>query len=166
MFRSLTAMLVILFAVPLAGAQAIDQPDTEGGRYILRKVESGLMRVDRETGSTSFCRKRDNTWTCELVADDRAALEDEIARLAGDNSELAREIGRLKKRIARLESGAPAMEPETPRSQGEDGEKEAPYLDLPSDEEIDQVMQTFQMMMRRFFDMVRGLREDFDQDRT
>jgi hypothetical protein len=41
----------------------------------------------RRPGQVSFCRERESNWTCETVADDRAALEAEIKRL---NDRIAR----------------------------------------------------------------------------
>jgi len=166
MFRILAFIAVLLLPPAVAVAQET-LPDTEAERFILRRVDGGLMRIDRETGETSFCRKRNKAWTCEIVADDRVALEEEIARLSEDNSELAREIGRLKERIARLETGAaPADKPKKPAPGDGNADEERPALDLPSDKEIDQVMKTFESMMRRFLDMVRDLRDEYEQDRT
>lgn len=173
MRRTLIAAVCLpALGLPLA-AQTV-QPDTEGGRFILRRVDDGLMRVDRSTGTTSFCRKRDAGWTCQLVADDREALEGEIARLSRENSELAIEIGRLRERIAVLEARQdgeretmPAVPPsgEEPKAGGE-GESGERTLRLPSDQEIDQVMKTFESMMRRFLDSMKILRERYEDDRT
>ncbi|MCT8970672.1 hypothetical protein [Microbaculum marinisediminis] len=163
MKRILIAAVVLLVAVPGAYAQGADRPDTEGDRYVLRRVDDGLMRLDRETGDTSFCRKRGGSWVCEAVADDREALEAEINRLVEDNGELAREIGRLKQRIARLEGRD--TEPEGDRDgTGPDAKSTEP--EVPSDEELDKVFRTFEKVMRRFMDMARDLREDYEsQDR-
>jgi len=155
MVRILTAVVILLVMAP-AMAQEADRPDTEGGRYILRRVDDGLMRVDRDTGVTSFCRKRGGAWVCETVADDREAFEDEIARLAQDNAELAREVGRLKARIARLEGGPDAL------AEGDDETgKPRSKTDDPSEDEIDKAMRTVESMMRRFMDMAQELREDY-----
>lgn len=162
------ATLAVLLATSLGVAAQDSLPDTEAGRYILRPVDDGLMRVDRETGATSFCRKRETAWVCEAVADDRVVLEDEIARLSQDNSELARKIGRLQQRIARLEAGGPKSDARpAPESQKKGkSDKERPGLGLPDDKDIDQVVKTFESMMRRFLDMVRDLRDDYEKDRT
>ncbi|MEJ8570984.1 hypothetical protein [Microbaculum marinum] len=166
--------ILMVLTVCVATAPALAQetvPDTEGGQYILRRVDGGLMRVDRETGMTSFCRKRDAAWVCEVVADDRVALEEEIERLSSDNSKLAIEIGRLKDRIDMLE----ARLEETPQAGPEAGDPKAgdpkagddqSAFDFPSDEEMDQVMKSFESMMHRFLDMMRDLREEYDPDKT
>jgi hypothetical protein len=165
MFRILMTVAILLAAAPAAFAQSsdgpgADRPDTEAGRYVLRRVDEGLMRLDRETGATSFCRKRGESWVCEAVADDRIALEDEIARLAGDNAELAREIGRLRDRVATLEGGKRES-----RDKDLEDDGDTPRSDSPSDAEIDKVMKTFETMMRRFMDMARDLRKDYEEDR-
>ncbi len=157
MYRILTAAILVLAVASTAGAQTggvtTDRPDTEGGRYVLRRMDDGLMRMDRETGAISYCRKRAESWVCEAVADDREAMEAEITRLVEDNAELAREIGRLKNRIARLEGRG-----EKPRTDGQ-----SPESDVPSDEEIDRVMETFEKFMRRFMDMAQELRKEYEQ---
>ena len=168
MKRILIAAVVLLVSVPGAYAQSADRPDTEGDRYVLRRMDDGLMRLDRETGATSFCRKRSGSWVCEAVADDREALESEINRLVEDNAELAREVGRLKRRVARLEGrdrGPEARRDEGGRDDaGPDAKSTEP--EVPSDEELDKVFRTFEKVMRRFMDMARDLREDYEsQDR-
>ena len=149
MFRILMTVAILLVAAPAAFAQSLDsagadRPDTEAGRYVLRQIDDGLMRLDRETGATSFCRKRGESWVCEAVADDRAALEAEIARLAGDNADLAREIGRLKDQVATLEGGKGEPDAEASGQDCEDNGK-APESDTPTDEEIDKVMKSYRI---------------------
>lgn len=157
------SLFCALFAIVLAGPAAAQSaaPDTEGGRYVLRRVDDGLMRMDRETGATSLCRKRGSGWACEAVADDREALEEEIARLSRENAELAVEIGRLREQLA----NAPAprdLPGEAEPDAGGGGER---TLRLPTDEEIDEVARTFESMMRRFMDSMKALRERYEDDR-
>lgn len=155
---ALALMAALALAAPLALAQT-DRPDTEDGRFILREVEDGMLRLDRETGDTSICRRDDIGWACRAVPDDRAALEDEIARLSDENAALARRVGGLEDRLA--EHG------EEPESSGEDEElpedEREPGFELPSELEIDRMMDSFELMMRRFLDTMRDLREDYGE---
>lgn len=160
------ALISIALALP-AAAQTV-APDTEGGRYALRRVDDGLLRVDRETGATSLCRKRASGWACEAVADDREALEEEIARLSRENAELAIEIGRLQERLAVLDPPRDLpIRPEQDQGDGGDGTTGGGgerTLRLPTDEEIDEVARTFESMMRRFMESMKTLRERYEDD--
>jgi hypothetical protein len=148
---AMTAIVALALAMPGVAAQTA-APDTEGGRYIIRSLDDGVLRIDRETGAASLCREDADGWACRAVPDDREALEEEISRLASENAALARRIGELEERLADTgEAPPPAMEDDA---------------DLPTEAEIDRIMQTFETMMRRFLDMMRSLKDDFGEDRT
>lgn len=150
------AMAMIAAFALLAGVAAAQPapPDAENGRYILRSLDDGFIRVDRETGATSVCREDADGWACRAVPDEREALEDEIARLAQENVELAARVGELEEELAAAEG-----RPLAPRND------EERMLDLPSEAEIDRVMESFERMMRRFLGIVRSLKEDLDAER-
>lgn len=126
--------LVLGLAVMLAGPAGA----AETGRYVLKDVEGGFIRLDTETGAVSHCGQRNETWRCEPVADAQAALQDEINRLAQENAELERQL-------AELNDGEPGS---------------APSIELPSDEDLDRVFTMFEKFMQRFMDFARGLNED------
>lgn len=143
---------IVALALMATGAAAQDAPETgENGRYIVRNVEDGVLRIDRETGATSICREDADGWACRAVPDDREVLEDEIARLASENAALAARVGELEDRLAGLDGGTP------PPAVDDD-------QDLPSDAEIDRMMDSFEHMMRRFLGIVRSLKDDFDAE--
>jgi hypothetical protein len=118
-------------ALTLAGTAAAD------GRYVLKDVEGGFIRLDTETGAVSHCSVRNETWRCEPVADAQAALQDEINRLAREKAE-------LELRLAELD----------------DGWTRAPSIELPSEEDLDRVFGVFEKFMQRFIDFARGLNKD------
>lgn len=167
MKHTLTALFVAaVLAAPAAMAQTADQPDTEGGRYILREVDGEYLRVDRESGDTSVCRRGETGWTCSLVADDRKAYEDEINRLTEENADLAREVDRLRRQAAAREDGAPELEgadPEGTPGEAEERDGNELVLKLPSDKELDELSETFETVMRRFVEMLRSLKTDLEQ---
>lgn len=149
--------VAVIAALALLGGGAAAQPappDSESGRFIVRSFDDGVIRIDRESGATSVCRQDADGWACRAVPDEREALEDEIARLAQDNAELAARIGELEDQLASGESP-----PGAPR----DDEERTP--DLPSEAEIDRMMDSFERMMRRFLGIVRSLKEDFESER-
>ena len=67
-------------------------PDNEGSRYSFSKQADGVLRLDTQTGDVSLCSQRTVGWACQAVPDDRAVLEDEIARLRRENAALKKDI--------------------------------------------------------------------------
>ncbi len=126
MTRQLT--LAMLALIGLAGA-ALPQ---SAGRFTFQTVEGGLMRLDTDTGHVSFCTRSGDGFACRSVADDRAAMQEEIDRLKRENEQLKA-------------AGA------KPPTQG------GSRLQLPSEEDIDKAMGVFEKMMRR---MMRTFRDD------
>jgi hypothetical protein len=114
-------------------------PSNDGGRYTFSKVDAGLVRLDTQTGGVSVCAQRTVGWTCQAVPEDRAVLENEIARLRSENVTLKKEI------IAHgLPLPASAM-PET--SNAGDG---SVTLRLPDYADVDQAMAFVGRMWHRF----------------
>ena len=52
------------------------------GRFQLSPAQGGFVRLDRKTGAMSFCVVEQGSVQCRAGADERAALQDEIDRLA------------------------------------------------------------------------------------
>lgn len=113
-------------------------------RYVLETVPGGFIRMDTRSGSLSHCAAIAGEWTCRSLADDRRALQDEIAALEQEN-------GKLRSRIEDLEASLA-------ESRGKS------RLELPSDTEIDRLMGMFERMMRRFMDFARTLDGDKGDD--
>jgi hypothetical protein len=133
MTRILSVFVPAALALMLVGPAGAAE-----GRYVLKDVEGGFIRLDTETGAVSHCAVRNETWRCEPVADAQAALQDEINRLAQENAELEQQL-----------AGRDPREPGI-----------APPLELPSDEDLDRVFGIFERFMQRFMDFARGLNED------
>lgn len=133
--QSLAVML--LAAMPMAAAaQTAGEPSTgSDGRYQLERSGEGFVRLDRQTGLTSYCERSAGELACRASADERQALQEEIDRLAA--------------RVDELE-GRPAAERAKP-----DGDRTV-TLRLPSDEEVSSVLGFFQDAFERFVDVVRG----------
>jgi hypothetical protein len=91
MTRLCAALLFFLSLVAPASAQTAEG---EAGRFTMTPVADGALRLDTRTGRVSHCKSSSSGWTCTSVADERAAYEEEIAR--------------LQARIAKLESERPS----------------------------------------------------------
>lgn len=88
------ALLVMSFALlPFAPLPAhAEAPPSivapEGDRFTLAPTEGGFLRMNKDTGAVSYCSVKDGVSVCRLGADERAALEAEIARLRAENDRL------------------------------------------------------------------------------
>ena len=147
--RSIMIVLasVLVSVLALGGAQAqTATPDSENGRYSFSAVPDGMLRLDTRTGAVSLCEKQAAGWACNSVPDERAALENEIARLQRENGALKKDMLARNLPLPGGVSGAPQ------RTQQRELELKVP---LPSDAEIDRVMTVFEKMWRRLVDMMQ-----------
>jgi hypothetical protein len=138
-------LLVLAFVALAPSVQAQTGPDSENGRYTFSQVADGMLRLDTRTGAVSLCAKKDAGWACNAVPDERAALENEIARLQREN-------GALKKDMLARGLPLPGGVASAPSAQQRELNLKVP---LPSDAEIDRVMSAFEKMWRRIVDMVQ-----------
>jgi hypothetical protein len=122
--RLIVAIASTIVLTAVASAQAPQ-------RFTFQQVEGGVMRLDTETGHVSHCTRAGDNFTCRSVADDRAALQEEIDRLKRENEQL--------------------------RTAGSGKPQAGGALKLPSEEDIDKAMGVFEKMMRR---MMRTFRDE------
>jgi hypothetical protein len=73
----------------LVAAPAVGDTPLAPDRFSFQPAGGGgWMRLDRTTGAVSYCSAKDELAVCRLGADERAALESEIARLRAENARL------------------------------------------------------------------------------
>jgi hypothetical protein len=153
MIRILLFATLVLAVSPAAAQSETAKGDGPGGderRYQFNPVEGGTLRLDTRSGQVSLCSRRAAGWACALVADDRAALDQEIGRLQADNSRLQADNGRLKQSL--LDRGAPLPDGATPPA--DRGET------TPRRDEIDRMMSTLERVWRRLVEMIVNLQKD------
>jgi hypothetical protein len=121
----------LLLSLPLILAASQSQAVEITGRYVLEKVEQGFLRLDSVTGVMSLCSAPSGVWECKAVKDEGLDGNEELLRLRAENE-------KLKTRIAELEKGG------------------APTK-LPSDQEVDRMMDIFGKMFDRFLDFAREM---------
>ena len=143
--RRLMIALIAASACLGASAHAQPTPDSENGRYSFSTVPDGVLRLDTRTGQVSLCAKQAAGWSCNLVPDERSALENEIARLQRENGTLKKDMLARNLPLPRDVTGLP------PPGQRELNLK----VPMPSDAEIDRMMTAFEKMWRRLTDMMQ-----------
>jgi hypothetical protein len=161
--RTALAMVVVALAAPGSPTRAQDlsgkqedmsrKQDTPGesddARYSFSRVDEGYLRLDGRTGQVSLCTRRPAGWACQAVADDRAALEAEIARLQLENAALKKEM------LARKLPLPGTVKPDQPEAKPEE-----PHLALPSDTDLNRMITFLDKMWRRLVDMIGTWRKD------
>ena len=137
-----------------AFAQSNPADPLDRARYVIEKSDGGFVRLNRRTGQTSFCKVDQGNLICRMSADERAAYEAEIAA--------------LNTRLTTLEKQVAALKPQKPGENQAKQEKSGPStgLDAPDDgkleEEFDRAMEFAQDAMRRFFDVVKELKNKYE----
>lgn len=149
---------VLLAQTAVAQEEALDQD-----RYGIEKTDEGYLRIDRESGHVSLCQKANGAWRCAPVPDAQLALEDEI-------DELRNEIERLSARNNELEAKILAISRAADEAlSGISQDDVKPKTGAPSDsltqsdeEQIDRALDFTEKAMRRFFGLMKDLRDEFE----
>jgi hypothetical protein len=148
MVRLTTFIVATLGIAAPAWAQG-SPPETDDARYSFNRVDAGYLRLDGRTGQLSMCTRRSVGWACQAAADERAALEAEIARLQGENAALKKEL------VARNLPLPNAVRPEPPVAKPQE-----PRLELPNDADLNKMMNFVEKVWRRFVEMIATLQKD------
>jgi hypothetical protein len=143
MISRLFAMFVAVVAPTLPALADDAAPDTEGGRYTFNKMAGGYLRLDGQTGEVALCAKRTVGWACQAAPEDRAVLENEIARLRKENAALKQN---LLSRGLPLPAGAM---PEPPTASNGDI-----TLRLPDNSDIDRAVAFVGRIWNRFVESI------------
>jgi hypothetical protein len=151
--RLFALALTLSFAASSVASAQTATPDSENGRYSFNPVADGVLRLDTRTGQVSHCSRNDAGWACNVVPDERLALETEIARLQGENATLKKEL---------LGRGLPVPGVSGP-SGGKSGERSS---SSPSDAEVDKVISFLEKVWRRLVEMGRTSIENIDELRA
>lgn len=139
---------VLIFVALVSGAPALADeamPESAGGRYMFSKVDDGFVRLDTQTGEVSLCSRQTVGWACLAAPEDRAALENEIARLRSENAILKRDL------LARGLPLPPGISPAPPAA-------DVPnvVIQLPSDAEVDRVIGFVGRVFRRLIETLNA----------
>ncbi|MEK1925005.1 MAG: hypothetical protein AAAB11_06105 [Rhizobium giardinii] len=127
-------MPVLALGGVLAAIAAFAQ-EPAPGRYAMQRTDTGIARLDTQTGEVSLCQEKDGDLVCRMAADERTAFELELDLLAKRIEILEKAVG----------EGQTALKPR-----------------LPTKEEIDQTMSIMERMMRSFMGIVKDLERESD----
>ncbi|MBW9063578.1 hypothetical protein JNB71_09630 [Rhizobium herbae] len=127
-------MPVLALGGVLAAIAAFAQ-EPAPGRYAMQKTDTGVARLDTQTGEVSLCQEKDGDLVCRMAADERTAFELELDLLAKRIETLEKAVG----------EGQTSLKPR-----------------LPTKEEIDQTMSIMERMMRSFMGIVKDLERESD----
>jgi hypothetical protein len=141
--RQLFILAAVLFVAIPAFAEDVADGGRGAGRYAIQSSDDGFVRLDTETGAVSHCTRVGDTWHCDAIAEDKAALERQVQTLSRQVETLAAEVGRLGEELAALK--AAPTEPQTKLTPDEE-------------REFDKAIGFAERLMRRFFEMVRDLK--------
>jgi hypothetical protein len=147
MIRSLVALTI--FGSLIASLAHAQGPDSDDNRYQFNRVDDGYLRLDLKTGQVALCDRRTVGWSCLAVPDDRAALDNEIARLQTENAALKKAL---------LDRGLPlpgGVKSDAPLARNPDSD-----LKLPSNADIDRMMAAVERVWRRLVEMIVNLQKD------
>jgi len=98
------------------------------------------LRLDTQSGAVALCSERPVGWACQTAPEDRAVLENEIARLQSENAALKKVL------LAHNLSLPPGAAPDTA------GAQKDMMLHLPSDADIDRAIAFVGQVWHRFVD--------------
>lgn len=146
------AFAVVCLSAPVLADDAT--LDSAGGRYTFNKTADGVVRLDTKTGEVTLCSQRTVGWACQAAPEDRAAFENEIARLRGENAALKQSL---------LSHGLPlpaGIMPEPSAGQGNNNGNDV-TIRLPSDAEVDRAMAYVGHVWRNFVDAVQRAQKQF-----
>ena len=126
----------LIIAAAVLGLSAAGACSEQADRYTMEKTADGYVRLDTRTGEMSICRETGTQLVCQLAADDRLSLEDEIAR--------------LEDRLAALEKRVEAVEGKQSFS-------------LPTQEDMDKTVSVMQRFFQGFLGVVKEFERDMGE---
>ena len=155
MIRSRLLAIVVIAGSGLAAAAAGAQPSSpEGGdtRFTFHRADDGYLRLDGRSGQVSMCHRRTTGWQCQLVPDERTALEAEISRLQSDTAALKKEL---------LSRNLPLPDGMRPDQPGPKSQVQRPQL--PDDAELNRIMGVMEKIWRRMVEMIQSVQRDLQK---
>ena len=152
--RSIADIRCLAFVLALIGTllnfgradAETENPISDDSRFTCNRVDDGFLRLDMRSGQVSLCRRGADGWSCDIVPDDRGAVDNEIARLRSENAVLKKAL---------LDRGLPLPTGANTDACARSGDHGA---NLPSDAKTERVTALVGRMWRQLVDMFTSLK--------
>jgi hypothetical protein len=141
---ALTAALLASTCIATADAQTRDRPAGSPGRFQMQPTDNGVLRLDTQTGAVSHCKPSGDTWACQMVPDERRALEDE-------NTKLKQQVTELKDAVLRLEELMGV---------GENPKKGGSWGTLPNEKDLSEAADYVRGMVKKLKEKIKEFEDD------
>jgi hypothetical protein len=134
----------------------------EPGRYTMSPTDGGVIRLDRETGTMSFCTGKAGEWSCKLLPDSESDMRKRIEELEGEKRSLEAE-----RNLAEREGPEPpAHEPPAHEPPFGDTAPPAPpgNLAIPNEKDVDKLFDYVEGMVKKFKERIERLEREAKKD--
>jgi hypothetical protein len=189
MMSRIMAFIVVVVCMAQVVLLRAQEPglDLADARFTYHRIDDGYLRLDLRSGEVATCRQRGGGWACTLAPEERAALENEIARLQRDNALLKNALlerglplptprtdapaptAPVQPPVAQApaippvaaapQANPPAAAPQPPSAQA----PAEPNLRPHDNAEVDRVMDVMERLWRRLVDLVSTIQRDIQR---
>jgi len=146
-------------APPQAGSRQDKTPpvrpfDGPRNHFSFVRVDDGFLRFDLETGQVAYCNSHKDGWGCQVVPENRSALEREVQSLKNEVGALKRQVEDLRQPPPPPRPPAPIPPPASPPAQG------GIMLDAPGHNGVDRASAMLQDVWQRLVETIIGFKND------
>lgn len=141
-----------------AASQMEKVNEPASSRFSFYRVDGGFLRFDTQTGQIGFCNSHNESWSCEAVPENRAALEKQIEQLRAEVADLKKQL-KTQEEPPRPPRPIPTP-PQTvpPAASPSNGSGDSTYL--PGGEQLTRAAAVLQDAWHRFVELVIGVKND------
>ena len=148
-----------IFPAPInsIAQEKIENPPTSDGRFHFEREGNGFVRLDKNSGETSFCRRIGDNLICSLAIEERDTLHSEIVNL---QNKLAAAREKLDA-VAATDPTLPRPKEKVPDLSSKDST--GPDRDN-IEKEVDRAFEITRKTVRKLFDVVKELQKEFEDE--
>ncbi len=129
------------------------------GRYTMMPTDGGFVRLDTQTGITSFCTRKDADWACQAMPDAQQAMRDQIAKLETENKNLKEENKKIEETFGLGEPKLPETG-EAPPPMSPDTGPPAPKAGVPTEKDVDRMFDYIEGMVKKFKERIDRIQKE------
>lgn len=152
--KSLALGALLVLAAPASAA------DSNAGRYTMSPTDGGVIRLDKENGTMSFCTGKEGSWSCKDMNEDESELKLRVEQLEAENRSLRARAHRPP--AAPGPAHPPGAAPPAP------GDTVPPVppgeLPVPTERDVDKLFDYVEGMVRKFKERIDRLEKEAQKD--